>query len=262
MKKLFLFAIFLNLMTPIWTSSPELKGIMRQSQPFDRGAPLTAAVDALITSKKGKETLMQYNMYTSRTDGQIDVMIAFSAPSSFDGTRILTSVPEEGGTPGVAIKFKSFFATLNIPFVNSDMSFFGMDFTSGDMNPRNSDYDVYTLLQTTVLEDGSPCYIVEAIPVENKQYDRVVHYVDISKKIIVKSEMYNKKGEMVKCMEVLECVPVQDIWSATKVKMSDLKAGSNTLLTYTSLGYHGDYSAYVNEAFLKTGEPQKAIASN
>ncbi|MBR5581848.1 MAG: outer membrane lipoprotein-sorting protein [Treponema sp.] len=256
MKKILFFAIVLNLVPHFWASTPELKELMRQSQPFDRGASLSASVDALITSKKGNETVMQYNMYTNRSQGKINVMIAFFAPNSFDGTRILTSVPEEGGVPGVAIKFKSFFATMKIPFVSSDMSFFGMDFNTGDMNPRNSSFDHYTLLETTVLSDGSAGCIVEAYPLENKLYHRIIHHVDIEKKIIVRSEMYNKKNELVKLLEVLECVAIQDIWSATKVRMQDLKSGSNTVLTYKSLVYHGDYTAYVNEAFLKTGEPQ------
>ncbi len=256
MKKLLFFAVLLNLVPYIWSSTPELKELMRQSQPFDRGSPLSASVDALITTKKGKETLMQYNMYTLRGEGKINVMIAFSAPNSFNGTRILTSVPEEGGVPGVSIKFKSFFAIMKIPFVNSDMSFFGMDFNTGDMNPRNAAFDTYTLLEKTVLSDGSAGYVVEAFPVEEKLYDRIVHYVDIEKKIIIKSEMFNKKSELVKVMEVLECVPIQDVWTATQVRMQDLKSGSNTVLSFKSVVYHGDYSSYVNEAFLKTGEPQ------
>ena len=256
MKKLLILTVLLNLVTYVCSSTPELKELMRQSQPFDRGASLSAAVDALLTSKKGKETLMQYNMYTSRGEGKINVMIAFSVPNSFNGTRILTSVPEEGGTPGVSIKFKSFFATMKIPFVSSDMSFFGMDFNTGDMNPRNPTFDRYSLQGTTILADGSTGYIVEAYPLEDKLYERVVHHVDIEKKIIVRSEMYNKKNEMVKLLEVLECETIQDIWSATKVRMQDLKAGSNTVLTFKSLVYHGDYTAYVNESFLKTGNPQ------
>lgn len=256
MKKLLFFAIYMIFATQVWASSPELKALMRRAQPFDRGAPLQTSVDALITTKRGKETLMKYNMYTLRQDGKIQVMIAFSAPNSFDGTRILTVVPEEGGVPGVTIKFKSFFATMRIPFVNSDMSFFGMDFTSGDMNPRNSSFDTYTLLEETTLADGSPCYVVEAFPVEDGQYHRMVHYVDLAKEIIVKSEMYDSKGRKVKVLEVLECSPVQDIWSVQKIRMTDLKSGSNTLLTYSNLVYHGDYSSYVNTSFLKTGVPQ------
>lgn len=256
MKKILFFAIYMIFATQVWASSPELKALMRRAQPFDRGAPLQTSVDALITTKRGKETLMKYNMYTLRQDGKIQVMIAFSAPNSFDGTRILTVVPEEGGVPGVTIKFKSFFATMRIPFVNSDMSFFGMDFTSGDMNPRNSSFDTYTLLEETTLADGSPCYVVEALPVEDGQYHRMVHYVDLAKEIIVKSEMYDSKGRKVKVLEVLECSPVQDIWSVQKIRMTDLKSGSNTLLTYSNLVYHGDYSSYVNTSFLKTGVPQ------
>lgn len=256
MKKLLFFAVLLNLVPYIWSSTPELKELMRQSQPFDRGVSLSASVDALITTKKGKETLMQYNMYTLRGEGKINVMIAFSAPNSFNGTRILTSVPEEGGVPGVSIKFKSFFAIMKIPFVNSDMSFFGMDFNTGDMNPRNAAFDTYTLLETYVMgEDGVGC-TVEALPLKEKLYDRILHYVDLDKKIILKSEMYNKKGELIKIMEVLECIPIQDIWTATQVRMQDLKSGSNTVLSFKSVVYHGDYSSYVNEAFLKTGEPQ------
>ena len=81
MKKLLFFAVLLNLVTHVWSSTSELKELMRQSQPFDRGVPLSASVDALITSKKGKETLMKYNMYTLRGEGKINVMIAFSAPN-------------------------------------------------------------------------------------------------------------------------------------------------------------------------------------
>ncbi len=254
MKKILVLAVCFILSLPIWASSPELKALMRRAQPFDRGASLQTSVDAIITTKKGKETLMKYTMYTLRQDGKIQVMIAFSAPNSFDGTRILTVVPEEGGVPGVIIKFKSFFATMRIPFVNSDMSFFGMDFTSGDMNPRNSSFDTYTLLEETTLADGSPCYVVEALPVKDGQYHRMVHYVDLAKEMIVKSEMYDSKGRKVKVMEVLECVPVQGIWSAQRIRMTDLKSGSNTLLTYSNLVYHGDYASYVNTSFLKTGD--------
>ena len=256
MKKILFFAICLFLIPQLWASSPELKSLMRRSQPFDRGASLAASVDVLITTKKGKETMMQYTMHTLRQDGKIQVMIAFSAPDSFDGTRIFTTVPEEGGVPSVNIKFKSFFATMRIPFVSSSMSFFGMDFTSGDMNPRNSSFDTYTLLEESTLADGSPCYVVEAMPVEDEQYHRMVHYVDLSKELIVKTEMYDSKGRMVKVLEVLESVPIQDIWSVVRTRMTDLKSGSNTLLTYSNLVYHGDYSTYVNTSFLKTGKPE------
>lgn len=255
MKKIIFLTLIFLLGMNLWASDPELKALVRASQPFDRGVPLTASVDVLITSKKGKEERMQYNMYTNRTNGMVDVMIAFSQPDSFDGTRILTSVPEAGGVPNVVVKFKSFFTTMKIPFLSPKISFFGMDFSSGDMNPRNATFDVYTLVDTTILEDGNPGYIVEAIQKEDKQYDRVLYYLDVNKKLIVRSEMFNKKNEMVKLMEVMECKQVQDIWSATKVKMSDLESGSNTVLTYTSLAYHGDNQPYVSMAFLKDGHP-------
>ena len=72
--------------------------------------------------------------------------------------------------------------------------------------------------------------------------------------MIVNSDMYDSKGRKVKVMEVLECVPVQGIWSAQRIRMTDLKSGSNTLLTYSNLVYHGDYASYVNTSFLKTGD--------
>lgn len=256
MKKIVAFSLVSLLVTYLWASDPELKVLVRESQPFDRGASLTASIDAIITSNKGKKTYMRYNMYTTRTKDKIEAMIAFSQPESYDGTRIFTSVPVAGGIPNVIVKFKSFFATMKIPFLNPKISFFGMDFSSGDMNPRNATFDTYTLVDTIVLENGSPGYVVEAIQMEDKQYERVLYYLDLNKKLIVRTEMFNKKNEMIKLMEVLECRQIQDIWSATKIQMTDLDSGSNTVLLYTDLIYHEDNKPYVNMVFLKDGKPQ------
>ena len=193
-------------------------------------------------------------MYTTRTDKKILVMIDFFYPDTYDGTRILTTVPEEGGVPSVSVKLKLFFTSVDIPNVKPDMSFFGMDFDSGDMNPRNPLFDTYSILSTEKFPDGNTCYVVEALPLDDSPYYKTIHYVDADRELIMKSEMYNKKNKLVKIFEVVEVEKIQGIWTVTEAKMTSVKTNSCTTLVYSNITYGEDNSPYVTKNFLKTGE--------
>lgn len=233
----------------------ELKSLMRSSSTFDRGSPMNATVEAVITGKEGSTSTMKYSMYTVRADGLISVMIAFHAPDSYKGTRILTSVPMAGGKPSVSLKLNSFFAPIKVPLSTSGISFFGMDFAAGDMNPRNPDFDSYTVLEERHHSDGSTILVVEAVPLKEKLYDRIVHFVDKDKALITRSEMYDKDNRLVKVLEALDISLVDGVWSALTLRMSTVKDGTSTVMRYTDLHYGQNMTAYVNESFLKNGRP-------
>ena len=234
--------------------SKELSALMGRSQAFDRGVPLTATVEAEIVHPKNESEVMKYKMYTTRTDKKILVMIDFFYPDTYDGTRILTTVPEEGGVPSVSVKLKLFFTSVDIPNVKPDMSFFGMDFDSGDMNPRNPLFDIYSILSTEKFPDGNTCYVVEALPVDDSPYYKTIHYVDADRELIMKSEMYDKKNKLVKIFEVMEVEKIQGIWTVTEAKMTNVKTNSCTTLVYSNIAYGEDNSPYVTKKFLKNGE--------
>lgn len=232
----------------------ELSALMGRSQAFDRGVPLSATVEAEIVHAKGDSDVMKYDMYTTRDEKKILVMINFFYPDTFDGTRILTSVPAEGGVPSVSVKLKLFFTSVDIPYVKPDMSFFGMDFDSGDMNPRNPLFDTYRVLSTEKFPDGNTCHIVEALPLDDSPYYKIIHYVDADRELIMKSEMYDKKNKLVKVFEVIKVEKIQGIWTVTEVKMTNIKNNSFTKLAYSNIVYGEDNSPYVTKNFLKTGK--------
>lgn len=233
-------------------SDKDLSGFMRRSSTFDRGKAMSAFVHSAIIGKDGNTSNVDFNIYTTRTDDSVGAMIAFLAPDSYKGTRILTSVPLAGGKPVVRIKLKSFFAPMRVPFSNSDASFFGMDFSAGDMNPRNASYDSYRRLGEKTGDDGATLVLVEAVPLRDKIYDRIVYYVDEDKQLIVRSEMYDGK-KLEKVMDVTESRLVDGIWSAIEIRMSTLKDGTSTVMTFENLRYGEDSSAFVSEFYLRNG---------
>ncbi len=238
----------------LFAADTNIEELMRKVQPFDRGEPLSAVCEAVITAKNGKESIMTYNMYSDRDENEIRALIEFTSPKTYQGTRILTTVPAEGGTPEVLMRREPLVAPIKVNASNPNTSFFGMDFASGDMNPRNPSFDSYNLIGEDTLADGTPVTIVEVKPLKDKIYDRVVHFIDMDKQLIVRSEMFNNKNRMIKVFEVLESKPVDGLWSAVKSKMTTVNAGTSTVLTYTDLSYGEDVSGYVTEEYLKTGK--------
>ena len=253
MKKVVSFLIFSIIIFQAIASEIDLRNLMRRSQAFDRGAPVSATIQVQITDKKGDIKEMNYDMYTARDESEIHVMIDFFAPHSYNGTRILTKVPISGGEPKVNVKLKSFLPIINVSKVDYDMPFFGMDFASGDMSPRDSNLDEYTLLSIEKLEDGSTCYVVEGHPLDGNFYYKTIHYIDIDKELIVKSEMYDKKNTLVKIFEVLEVDKIQGLWTPTKTKMTSTKEQTHTELSFKNIAYGKDNSSYITSTYLKTG---------
>lgn len=250
-----------------------LASYMALVNPFDRKAPLYAQVEALITSKNGKQKIMKYEMFTMRDEEIVSVMIELSEPTGYKNTRMLITVPVEGGFPNVSIMMPFFLMPLRITELSNPMDFFLMDITSEDMNSRNTATDTYHILETVYANgenqelaqtvstinqidenvDEIIALVIEGVPMVKSDYERMVYYIDTKTMLSMKIEFFDKNNRKIKVLEVLETASPSDIVSATVLRMSDLKSGSNTLITYKELEYNVDVSQYITDQYLKKG---------
>ncbi|WP_428769564.1 outer membrane lipoprotein-sorting protein [Treponema sp. HNW] len=226
---------------------------MSQTDPFDRRQNLYAEVEALISSHNGKKSVMAYTMYTLRKNGRVSVMLEFIEPPGYKDTRILIGVPKEGGFPDVAVMMNFFAVPFRIKALSRAMPFFGMDINSEDMNPRNPSYDTNRIMGTLLSESGTEMLIVESLPLIQSAYGKRVHYIDTRNHMCLKIEYFDKNGKPAKLLEVLETDTINGIFTAVKIKMSDLQKKSHTVLTYKNVAYGGDHSRFINETYLRTG---------
>ncbi len=236
----------------------DLNAYMSTVNPFDRKKPLYTEVDVVTTAQNGSEKRMAYKMYTVRKNATVSIMIEFSQPAGYKDTRLLIDVPETGGAPNVAVMMNFFLTPFRIKQMQRSMPFFETDINSEDMNPRDTSCDEYC-----IISDGDSAHTqdtdmvtVRGIPLTHSSYSEMIYYIDTKKHMSLKTEFYRADGSLAKVLTVQKTAVINGIQTATKIKITDMKKKSYTVLTYKNTRYGEDHSAFVNEAYLKAGKPQ------
>jgi hypothetical protein len=114
--------------------------------------------------------------------------------------------------------------------------FFGTDFTFEDLEERDVDQYEYRLLGDEAL-DNIPCWKIESIPKKASQYDRSLLWIRKDHYVFWRIENY-LKGKLIRRAVYGDLANVQGIWSARTVEMSELAAGSRTILKLEKLQYN------------------------
>lgn len=113
-------------------------------------------------------------------------------------------------------------------------SFVGSDFFYEDVSGRNPSEDTHELVETT-----DNYYVVKSTPknpdlVEFSYFKSYIHKTSF---IPVKIEFYDKRGEKYREAVAEKVDTIQGYPTVTQGSMSDLKSGSKTVLTYSSVQY-------------------------
>ena len=113
-------------------------------------------------------------------------------------------------------------------------SFVGSDFFYEDVSGRNTTEDTHELVETT-----DNYYVVKSTPkkpdlVEFSYYKSYIHKTSF---IPVKIEFYDKNGEKYREAAAEKVDTIQGYSTVTQGSMSDLRSGSKTVLTYSTVQY-------------------------
>lgn len=113
-------------------------------------------------------------------------------------------------------------------------SFVGSDFFYEDVSGRGPQEDTHELLETT-----DNYYVVKSTPKEPGlvEFSYFKSYIHKQSFIPVKIEFYDKRGEKYREAAAEKVDTVQGYPTVTQGSMTDLKSGSKTVLTYSSVQY-------------------------
>ncbi len=113
-------------------------------------------------------------------------------------------------------------------------SFVGSDFFYEDVSGRNPEEDTHELLETT-----DNYYVVKSTPKNPDQveFSYFKSYIHKTSFIPVTIEFYDKHGEKYRVAAAEKVDTIQGHPTVTQGSMSDLKNGSKTVLTYSSVQY-------------------------
>jgi len=104
-------------------------------------------------------------------------------------------------------------------------SFFGTEFSIEDMELRKVDDYMYKIIGEEIYAEQS-VWIIESVPTRRRsaltKYGKSVSWIDKEKNIILKTDLYDRQGNLYKQRIMRNVEYIDDVWIARKVTMNNL----------------------------------------
>jgi hypothetical protein len=162
-------------------------------------------------------------------------LVLFDTPRDIEGTALLSHAkildPDDQWLYLPALKRVKRISSSNKsgPFVGSEFAF--EDFTAIELNKFD-----YRYVGTEACGDLT-CDVIERTPrYENSGYTRQVSWVDQTDFQIRKVEFYDRRGDLLKVLELSDYRNYEGVWRAHLLSMTNVQTRKQTQLVY------GDYS--------------------
>jgi len=180
-------------------------------------------VELQVTSKTGSTKTKELEMKAKVKDGLRLSHVRVLSPSDEAGTEFL-QLEKKGAADEVWTFIPAMKTTMGISGAARKGSFMGSDFTYEDLE-LDPDLGTHTL----VSEDDTS-WVIETIPSSSKQYTKVLSTVDKAKKVATKVEFFDKKGQPLKTLKVLEMSNEGGRSLAKKTEMWNVQKGTKSML--------------------------------
>lgn len=209
----------------------------------------------IITAKNGSTTERLIDQYANDIDDTKSTMIVFQKPATVAGTRFLT-IEKKGGSNDRWIFLPALGKVRRVASSEGSARFVGTDFSYDDISSVNraAAADTHTMLREESLR-GKQCHVIESIPKDSGfQYSKLISWIAKDSLVAERIELYDRKGNHVKTVEILETKDVQGRISPMVTKMSTLADGTSTEIRVEILKYDDPIPAGVfTPDFLSTG---------
>ena len=253
MKKISVLAILL--MGAGFLYAQDAVSIMNSAKNRVKMDTISSRSRMVITAKNGSTSERVIDQYSKDGPNGARTVIVFQSPANVAGTRFLT-MDTAGGGSDQWIYLPSLGRVRRIAASESGGSFMGTDFSYDDISSmdRELSLDTHTLLREETL-NGKACYVIQSVPKDTSyQYSKTITWIDKTGFLIYKSEMYNRRGELVKVMEMSDFKDVQGRLTPMQTKISTAGAGTSTTIYMEIIKYDDPIpEAVFTTAYLETG---------
>jgi hypothetical protein len=238
-------------------NAPSAQEIVRASRDRIESKTLSSRSRMVITAKDGSTTERLVDQYSTGSKGANKTTVVFQKPASVANTRFLTI--ENPGKEGDRWIFLPALGKLRrIAASEGSGSFMGTDLSYDDVSSagRDVDADAHSLLREEAL-NGKDTWVIESKPTDaGYQYSRMVSWIDKETHVAMKIELYDRKGELVKLLEILKVEDKQGRLTPTITRMTTVKAKTSTTINVEIIKYDDPIPASVfTTQFLETGRP-------
>lgn len=237
MKKLFLALCALAVsLAPVLAGDAE--SIIRSSRDRIQAKTVSTRSRMVITARDGSTTERLLDQYSSDAETGNRTIIVFQKPASIAGTRFLT-IEKKGGDDDRWIFLPSLGKVRRIASSEGSGSFMGTDLSYDDISAANRDasLDTHVLLREESLE-GKLCDVIESRPKTGSyQYGKIVSWIERETSVARKIELYDRKENLVKLLELQKLADVQGRLTPMVTRMSTLASKTSTTITVDIIKY-------------------------
>lgn len=164
-------------------------------------------------------------------------LIRFQSPADVKGTGFL-SIENTGRDDDQWLFLPALNKSRRISASDETDYFMGSDFAFEDIGVEKIDENNYSLIGNEVV-NGVECYVLEATPNNKKKetgYSKRVIYVSKDNSLILKTNYYNKKGDLFKVYLGEDIQPIEGTtkWRTLKMSMKNINTGHSTILLFSN----------------------------
>ncbi len=192
-----------------------------------------------LTNSRGKTRVRTVTSFDKDYGVDTRTLMYFEAPADVKGTGFLQFEYEDPERQDDKwLYMPALKRARRIAGSSKNEYFMGTDFTYDDLGDRSVNEDVHELLRTE--EFGGPeCWVVEAVPVdEGYMYSRVVRWIRKDVLLPARVEFYERQGELLKILTVVDVREVDGFWSIYEMEMENVLEEHRTTIAYEDLHYN------------------------
>lgn len=238
-------------------AAPTAGEIVRSSRDRIKAATVSTRSRMVISARDGSSTERLVDQYQSGSGASARTVIVFQKPASVAGTRFLT-IAKAGGLDDRWIYLPALGKVRRVAAGEGSASFMGTDLSYDDLSSmnRDADADTHVLAREETLA-GEECWVIESRPRDTEyQYSRMVSWIAKASRIALRIELYDRKGELAKVIEILKVEDRQGRATPVATRVSSVKAGTSTTIHVEIIKYDDPIPDGVfTTKFLETGRP-------
>jgi outer membrane lipoprotein-sorting protein len=193
----------------------------------------SAKIELITENKRGQQRSNTLQLYrTKDDDGTEKQLLEYLQPADVAGTKLLRITRSEGKDSEIWLFMPALGKERRIAAQEMQTKFMGTDFTYEEISGTaayKEDFDSVRLEDDTF--DGYACYVLELTPKGKSEYTFVKMWVWQDEFIPVKVEFYGRGDKLTKTLETSGWKKnAEDKWEPSEVVMSDVVAGTKTII--------------------------------
>lgn len=209
---------------------PEARKIMEKVEDRDTGDNMTGQMEMVLIDKKNNERIRRISVFRKEKSEDTYQLMFFVHPADVKDTGFLNydyDDPEKDDDQWLYLPALK--KTKRIAVNDKSGSFMGSDLNYSDMTSRDlEDFD-FSFYKTKEMEvNGHKCWLIMAVPrseevIDETGYKQVLVFVRQDNYFVIRSVMWEERGDYKKFMEVKKLDLIEGIWVALETHVARKK---------------------------------------